>query len=218
MHLECGAPRRFGSEVGWSAASTGCVVVERLESGAERRTPKCGPAPLPRRCLDVAASWWDARGDVHPVGSSRVLGSGRWAPAVGGAGVHGAGAGLVGGPTHCRSRRPRGGAGSGLTTRLTTSWRGDCGRPAWNRPGPRIVPRLLRRACFDLHGLPPTPEQMEVFLQDRRPDAWERLIDRLLESPRYGRALGTALAGRGPVRGERRVPARRLPARCLALS
>lgn len=45
---------------------------------------------------------------------------------------------------------------------------------------------LVRRAYFDLHGLPPTPEQIEAFVKDDRPDAWQRLIDQLLESPRYG--------------------------------
>ncbi|QDU63341.1 Planctomycete cytochrome C [Planctomycetes bacterium Pan216] len=45
---------------------------------------------------------------------------------------------------------------------------------------------LLRRAYFDLHGLPPTPEQIDAFVNDDRPDAWQRLIRELLESPRYG--------------------------------
>jgi mono/diheme cytochrome c family protein len=45
---------------------------------------------------------------------------------------------------------------------------------------------LLRRACFDLHGLPPTPQETEAFLADTAPGAYDRLIDRLLESPRYG--------------------------------
>jgi hypothetical protein len=45
---------------------------------------------------------------------------------------------------------------------------------------------LLRRACFDLHGLPPSPEQSKAFLNDATPEAWERLIDSLLASPRYG--------------------------------
>lgn len=49
---------------------------------------------------------------------------------------------------------------------------------------------LARRAYFDLHGLPPTPEQMEAFVQDQRPDAWERLVDELLASPRYGERWG----------------------------
>ena len=45
---------------------------------------------------------------------------------------------------------------------------------------------LVRRAYLDLHGLPPTPEQIDAFVNDDRPDAWERLIRELLDSPRYG--------------------------------
>jgi len=45
---------------------------------------------------------------------------------------------------------------------------------------------LMRRVCFDLTGLPPTPAQAEGFLRDTRPDAYERLVDTLLSSPRYG--------------------------------
>src|SRR6266550_2807088 len=50
--------------------------------------------------------------------------------------------------------------------------------------------RLLRRACFDLTGLPPTPAEVEAFLADDTPDAYEKLIDRLLDSPRYGERWG----------------------------
>ena len=49
---------------------------------------------------------------------------------------------------------------------------------------------LLRRAYFDLWGLPPTPEQSAAFLNDARPDAYERLIERLLASPNYGQRWG----------------------------
>lgn len=45
---------------------------------------------------------------------------------------------------------------------------------------------LLRRACFDLTGLPPTPAQLEEFLADQSADAYDHLIDRLLASPHYG--------------------------------
>ncbi len=45
---------------------------------------------------------------------------------------------------------------------------------------------LVRRATFDLTGLPPTPEEVRAFVTDASPDAWERLIDRLLASPAYG--------------------------------
>ena len=49
---------------------------------------------------------------------------------------------------------------------------------------------LIRRATFDLIGLPPAPEEIEAFLADDSPDAWERLIDRLLDSPHYGERWG----------------------------
>ncbi len=45
---------------------------------------------------------------------------------------------------------------------------------------------LIRRACLDLHGIPPTPEEVEAFVKDTAPDAWPKLITRLLDSPRYG--------------------------------
>jgi hypothetical protein len=45
---------------------------------------------------------------------------------------------------------------------------------------------LARRLYFDLTGLPPTPEEMEEFLGDKSSDAYEKLVDRLLNSPRYG--------------------------------
>ncbi len=49
---------------------------------------------------------------------------------------------------------------------------------------------LIRRATFDLLGLPPTPEEVEAFMKDAAPDAYERLIDRLLASPHYGERWG----------------------------
>jgi hypothetical protein len=45
---------------------------------------------------------------------------------------------------------------------------------------------LIRRASFDLTGLPPTPEEVDAFVRDPRPDAYVRLVDRLLASPHYG--------------------------------
>ncbi|MBS0201646.1 MAG: PSD1 domain-containing protein [Planctomycetes bacterium] len=45
---------------------------------------------------------------------------------------------------------------------------------------------LMRRVVFDLVGLPPTPEDIAEFVNDPRPDAYERLVDRLLASPHYG--------------------------------
>ncbi len=55
------------------------------------------------------------------------------------------------------------------------------------RPSPtagRVA--LIRRAYFDLIGLPPTPAQVDAFVHDRAPNAYERLVDRLLASPHYG--------------------------------
>jgi len=49
---------------------------------------------------------------------------------------------------------------------------------------------LIRRATFDLHGLPPTPQEVADFVRDDSPDAFERLVERLLNSPRYGEKWG----------------------------
>ncbi len=45
---------------------------------------------------------------------------------------------------------------------------------------------LIRRLSLDLTGLPPTPEEADAFVQDAAPDAYEKLVDRLMASPRYG--------------------------------
>ena len=56
-------------------------------------------------------------------------------------------------------------------------------RPATKR-------ELIRRATFDLTGLPPTPEEVEAFVKDDSPKAFEKVIDRLLSSPHYGERWG----------------------------
>jgi hypothetical protein len=48
---------------------------------------------------------------------------------------------------------------------------------------------LMRRVCFDLIGLPPSPEEIDAFIADQSPDAYEKLVDRLLASPRYGERM-----------------------------
>src|SRR5262245_18772905 len=53
-----------------------------------------------------------------------------------------------------------------------------------NKPAEKVA--LLRRVTFDLIGLPPTPEETEAFLTDNSPLAYERVVDRLLASPRFG--------------------------------
>jgi hypothetical protein len=58
-------------------------------------------------------------------------------------------------------------------------------------PAPQADRRtLIRRLSFDLLGLPPTPREVAAFEADRRPDAYERLVDRLLASPHYGERWG----------------------------
>ena len=59
------------------------------------------------------------------------------------------------------------------------------------KPAPPAEPAtLLRRAYFDLIGLPPSPEEVEAFLNDRSPDAFDRVIEHLLASPHYGERWG----------------------------
>jgi len=55
------------------------------------------------------------------------------------------------------------------------------------RPSPEADQRsLIRRVTYDLTGLPPSPKEVEAFVSDKSPDAYEKVVDRLLASPRYG--------------------------------
>lgn len=57
-------------------------------------------------------------------------------------------------------------------------------------PLPQASPTtLVRRVTLDLTGLPPTPEEVDAFLADASPKAYEKLVDRLLDSPRYGERM-----------------------------
>lgn len=59
------------------------------------------------------------------------------------------------------------------------------------KPAPRADKRtLIRRATLDLTGLPPTPEEIAAFEKDTSPDAFAKVVDRLLASPRYGERWG----------------------------
>ena len=58
-------------------------------------------------------------------------------------------------------------------------------------PSPRAEKRtLLRRVYFDLIGLPPTPDEADAFMADASPEAFTRVVERLLASPRYGERWG----------------------------
>ncbi len=56
--------------------------------------------------------------------------------------------------------------------------------------GPASRAQLIRRATFDLTGLPPTPAEIDAFVSDASPDAYGQLIERLLQSPAYGERWG----------------------------
>lgn len=59
---------------------------------------------------------------------------------------------------------------------------------AFSSPADRVT--LIRRATFDLIGLPPTPEEVDAFVNDKAPNAYEKVVDRLLASPQYGERWG----------------------------
>ncbi len=69
------------------------------------------------------------------------------------------------------------------------------------RPSPPTDRRtLLRRVYFDLIGLPPTPAEMAAFLKDQSPDAYPKVVEKLLKDQRYGERWGSTLARRSTVR------------------
>ena len=71
------------------------------------------------------------------------------------------------------------------------SWIHDGIATAGLHPSPEAAAEtLIRRATLDLTGLPPKPEEVRDFLADKSGDAWEKLLDRLLNSPRYGEHMG----------------------------
>lgn len=81
-------------------------------------------------------------------------------------------------PVHAPSDSQSGAIDAFVALRLTAS------KLTANPEASRRV--LIRRVSFDLTGLPPTPDEVEAFVNDDAPDAYERLVDRLLTSPQYG--------------------------------
>ncbi len=59
------------------------------------------------------------------------------------------------------------------------------------RPAPKASKStLIRRVYFDLTGLPPTPQEIDAFVRDKSPDAWAKLVEKLLATPEYGEKWG----------------------------
>ena len=86
------------------------------------------------------------------------------------------------------------------------------------KPSPEADKRtLIRRVSLDLTGLLPTPEQVAAFEADKSPDAYDKLVDRLLAYARLRRTAGRSLARRRSLRRFRRLSQRRFAPR-LALS
>ena len=73
-------------------------------------------------------------------------------------------------------------AATGVDAFLATKWKEKGIRP--NAPADRST--LIRRVTLDLTGLPPTPEETAAFLGDKSPEAFRKVVDRLLASPHYG--------------------------------
>ena len=148
----------------------------------------------------------DGAGDVQRSGSAHAA---AWHAADAGSrsrccgiGSRKARAGRTTGPS-CRPSRKRlpavKQASAGCASRWTaSSWRG------WKRKSLRQSPEadkaaLLRRVSLDLTGMPPTPEEQAAFLADTSEDAYEKQVDRLLASPRYGERWATHVAGPCPL-------------------
>lgn len=81
-------------------------------------------------------------------------------------------------------------AGSPIANPIDSFVLSSLEKKGWKPAEPASKQTLVRRAFFDLWGLPPTPEQVNEFVTDTSPAAWEKLIDRLLASPRYGERWG----------------------------
>jgi hypothetical protein len=87
--------------------------------------------------------------------------------------------------------RPKVPAGAGATANPIDAFVRAKLNAAHLGPAPRASrEQLIRRVTFGLTGLPPTPEEVDAFVADTSPDAWAKVVDRLLASPHYGERWG----------------------------
>ena len=77
-----------------------------------------------------------------------------------------------------------------MQTRSTTSSAPSSATTGCHRPPPADRRTLIRRVTYDLTDLPPTFAQVEAFEKDAAPDAYEKLVEKLLASPQYGERWG----------------------------
>jgi cytochrome c553 len=151
--------------------SADSLLVRHLTGAASPRMPH-KKAPLPEEQIARLAAWIDAGlpgSDATPAVGEQTPVAAHWAyvkpvrPAV---------------PTVRHAGWVRGPIDAFVLARLEAE--GLVPAPEASRE------TLLRRLSLDLVGLPPTVPEIDAFLADRRPDAYERVVDRLLASPRYG--------------------------------
>jgi len=71
---------------------------------------------------------------------------------------------------------------------------------------------LIRRVSLDLTGIPPTPQEVAAFVADSAPNGYEKLVDRLLASPRYGERMAVPWARLCALCGQQRISERLQPA------
>ena len=87
--------------------------------------------------------------------------------------------------------RPARGKGSGVGKKPDRSFHAcEAGRKTYSAGEPVDKGTLLRRATYDLTGLPPTPKELQTFLRTNTPAAFAKVVDRLLASPHYGERWG----------------------------
>jgi hypothetical protein len=161
--------------------SSGSQLYQLITSTKNLVMPPKGPR-LPAADIERIRVWID-QGARLPAEASQALGSKvtHWSfqpvrrpPVPSGA------VGRIGNPSyHAGSRNP---IDAFILTRLEQE------RLQPSPEADRVT--LLRRLALDLTGLPPTPEEIDSFVRDPRPDAYERQVDRLLASPHYGERWG----------------------------
>ena len=143
------------------------LLVRRVAALDDERMPPTGPG-LTARQVGILRAWID-QGASWPQSAPVAIGGGHWAyrplvrPAV---------------PAVKDESQDRNVVDRFVQARL---------EKAGLRPAPEATrAAIIRRLSFDLRGLPPTPERVDAFVKDTRPDAYERLVDEMLADPAYG--------------------------------